>query len=49
MHLIRIREFSATLKLGVRICRENLEQKSDGDESESKIIFTLLTIVARDE
>jgi hypothetical protein len=47
MHFMKIRKFSATLKLEVSICREDIEHKSDGDESELKTICTLLTIVAR--
>ena len=49
MHFMKLRKFSATLKPEVSICRENVEQKSDGDESELKIICTFLTIVARHE
>jgi hypothetical protein len=47
MHFMKIRKSGTTLKLEVGISRENVEYMSDGNESESKIICTLLTIVAR--
>jgi hypothetical protein len=46
---MKYQKSSATFKLEVSICRENVQYKSDGDESESKIVCTLLTIVARHE
>ena len=45
--LQKFRKFSATFKLEVSICREDIEHKSDGDEGELKTIYTLLAIVAR--
>jgi hypothetical protein len=49
MQFMKNQKSSATLKLEVSICRENVEHMSDGDESESKIICRLLAIVARHE